>query len=383
MGLCCAFRLADAGHNVALYEAARLDEGCSVGNAGLLVPSHVVPLASPGAFAQGLKWLADPRSPLRVKPTLDPGVLRWLRLFQRAATGGHVARAAPLIARLALEGRDAYATWAADGWEFGFRASGLLQHCRTEHGLAEELQAAGIARSCGIESEVVEGARMRELEPLASGVGGVYYPGDAQLDPARLMAELAVRCQEAGVSVREGCGEARLGALEADWTVVAAGVGSGALAQEIGFRMPLVAGKGYSFLVPAERLPASLPCILVEDRVAASPLGQATRLGGTLEVGSRPGEVDMCRVEGIARAPVRHFGKEVPVPPAAEVWSGLRPCSPDGLPYVGPAPGHPRLVFATGHAMLGVTLAPATARIVQNVVEGRPAPAELSPARYA
>jgi D-amino-acid dehydrogenase len=392
VGLSCALRLAEDGHTVSVLEAGSFSAGCSHGNSGLVVPSHVVPLASPGVIVRGLKWLASPSSPFRIKPSADPSLLRWLRLFQASCSRANVERAAPLLASLANESRDTYGRWAAEGWDFGFRKAGLLQHCRTEAGLHEEAEAAETARVHGIRAEVLEGARLAREEPLSQGVGGVLYPDDAQLDPAGLMRALTERCGEAGVALQMGTAPASLGSdgvawdgrrLESDWTVVSAGAASGRIAAQIGLRLPMVGGKGYSFLVDSSQLPVVRPTILVEDRVALSPLGERTRLGGTLEIGSAPGEIDMRRVGGIAQGPSRHFGKSLDAPASSEVWSGQRPCSPDGLPYVGAAPGHPHVLFATGHAMLGVTLAPATARIVTELVAGGDAPAPLAADRFA
>src|SRR5688572_831392 len=124
--------------------------GCSYGNAGLIVPSHVVPLAAPGMIRLALRWMADPEGPFAVRPRLDRELLGWAFRFWRAATPAHVRRAAPLLRDLHLASRAIFTEWAqAGGEDFGFNRRGLLVLCRTPHGLAEEARVAEAARSLG------------------------------------------------------------------------------------------------------------------------------------------------------------------------------------------------------------------------------------------
>lgn len=389
VGLWSARALSERGHEVTVLEAGRFLEGCSLKNSGLVVPSHVVPLAAPGVVAKGLKWLADPKSPFYLRPSLDPALARWGKLFVKAARAEQADRSATVLARLALASAELYGG-ASQDLDFGYRKEGLLMLCRTPKGAEEEHTAASLANSCGVESEFVEGGRLAKLEPLARCPSGTYYPGDAQLDPTRLVHALLGDLAERGVVLREGTGPVTLHKggrvrlaqqeVEADWVVLACGALTGALLGEAGHRMPLVGGKGYSFVVPNDGLAASRPMILVEDRVAVSPLGAETRLGGTMEIGTDPDWVYPGRVEGIVDAVPRYLAVGRPSPSA--VWAGLRPCSPDGLPYIGRTQAGSNWIVATGHGMLGVTLAPITGQLVAASVEGTDDPA-LSPDRYA
>jgi len=391
VGLWSAYSLALRGHDVSVLEAGAFLVGCSMKNSGLLVPSHVVPLAAPGVVAKGLQWLADAKSPFYLRPSLDPRMVRWAALFRQCATETKAAAGAEVLSRLSTESLSLYRDLASE-LDLGLRESGLLMLARTRAGLEEEVHAAELASKFGVEARVLCGDELGAHEPLAKCVGGVLYPGDAQLDPTRMMSAMLDRLREMGVSLQENLGrvslrlvgeevETKIGGAswDADFVVLACGARSGAEMQELGHRLPMVGGKGYTFDVPASGLTVARPTILVEDRVAMSPLGDRVRLGGTMEIGTDPEKVAIRRVRGIADAVPRYLGAAAPEPTA--VWSGQRPCSPDGLPYIGRTAMARNLIVATGHAMLGITLSPVTGRLVADSLEGRNEP-ELSPDRF-
>ncbi|MCW5938917.1 MAG: FAD-dependent oxidoreductase [Fimbriimonadaceae bacterium] len=394
VGLFSALTLSQRGHEVTVFDDGRFDQGCSFGNSGLLVPSHFVPLACPGIVAKGLKWLADPTSPFRIKPSFDPRLARWCWLFQRSCSVAHVERSSPLLRDLALESLAQYRHLA---WT-GFREAGLYMGCTTIHGLEEEAKSAEVAMALGLRAEVLDEPGARKALPGFEGAGAVHYPEDGQIDPSRLMEALVGQVKSHGVALLREQRVCRLALdggsavafgkdgspIDADWLVVAAGSRSAELLRPLGHDLPLVGGKGYSFVVEQPSPSLGAPVILVEDKVAISPLGGQVRLGGTLEIGTKPGEIDIRRVEGIstaARAAFPQFGTTDP--PSGTVWSGQRPCTPDGLPYIGGLKGVSNLTVATGHAMLGMTLAPATSRIVADCVEGGIAPSALDPMRFS
>lgn len=392
IGLWSALALLERGHEVIVLEAGSFLEGCSLKNSGLIVPSHVVPLAAPGIVAKGLKWLADAKSPFYLRPSLDPSLVRWGALFHKSANATQAKRSAAVLARLSIESLALFRT-VARNLDFGFRESGLLMLCRTPGGFEEELKAACTAKRLGVQSEELSASKLANHEPLADCAGGVLYPGDAQLDPTLMVAAVANHLRTEGAELWEHCGPvslskdggrvlASVGAetVDADWFVLACGAQSGAEMANLGHRMPMVGGKGYSFEVSATGLPIQRPTILVEDRVALSPLGKTVRLGGTMEIGTDPAKVAKNRVQGIADAVPRFLQAQSPEP--SDVWSGLRPCSPDGLPYVGRTRAVDNLIVATGHAMLGITLSPVTGKLVADSLEGVD-DTELSPDRFA
>ncbi|MCW5936673.1 MAG: FAD-dependent oxidoreductase [Fimbriimonadaceae bacterium] len=385
VGLFSAHELTRAGWQVSLYDAGAAAPLCSRGNAGMLVPSHIVPLAAPGVLDQVFTWLLDPHSPFRLKARPDIDLWRWARLFLAHCTQEHVKTAAPLLMQLGARGRRLWSEAAESlPFPFGFHERGLLMLCRTEDGLEEEAEAAMHARELGIEAEILAHRGLTALEPFAGhkAVGGVFYPGDAQIDPPLLTDGLRAHLAETGVEfVAEQVGE--VAEVQGDVVVLAAGAWTEQLAKGLGIRMPLQGGKGYSFELARGELQTRIPSLLLEDRVAVTPMADRVRIAGTLELVGTDLSVDARRVEGLHRALPRFYAASVR-PPLSCTWSGLRPCSPDGLPYIGQIPGT-RYLVATGHGTLGVSLAPLTGRLIAQMADGRPTDLEtgpLSPVRF-
>jgi D-amino-acid dehydrogenase len=404
IGLCCAWYLRAAGNEVTIAERGPADhDGCSQGNAGLICPSHIVPLAAPGMITAGLRWLLDARSPFYIKPRLNLDLLRWGRLFSRAATPAHVDRVAPLLRDLNLLSRKLYAELADAENDFGLEKKGLLILCDTQHGLDEESLGAQRARALGLAAESVSAARAAELLPgmKLAAAGGIYYPQDCHLTPPRFIASLTRRLESAGVKFlwsREitgwRCDGSRIaaaltpaGELSADEFILAGGAWSPALARDLGLRLPIEAGKGYSLTLPKPRALPAIPAILAEARVAVTPMGTSLRVGGTMEIAGLDESVTRKRVEGIVDSFTRYFPDFSAADFAGvEPWRGLRPCSPDGLPYIGRSGCAGNLTVAAGHAMLGLSLGPATGRLVAQLLSGQKTEVDLSPMspdRYA
>ena len=405
VGLSVAYACATQGHRVTVVErgeAAR--DGCSFANAGMVVPSHFVPLASPGMVALALRWMWDPESPFHLKPRASADLLDWGWKFYRACTKAHVARAAPLLRDLHLASRAGFEQWAAQwGNPFGFIESGMLVLCRTEHALAEEAHVAEFARELGIPADVLGAKEVASIEPgiRMTVAGAVHFPRDACLVPAQLMAALQHETQRLGVDLRHGVEvrgvrvngaridgvETTSGVITGNEFVLCAGIWSSALARMLHLRLPMQAGKGYSLTVEKPPVTAQRCAILSEARAAMTPMGGALRFGGTMEITDIDETVDRARVRGIAKSIAAYFPDVTPdVLATATIRTGLRPCSPDGLPYVGRFARFANLSAATGHAMMGVSLAPITGTLIAQVLSGE-APsipiAALSPDRYA
>ncbi len=397
IGLCCARYLRAEGLNVTLVERGEPGMGCSWGNAGMVTPSHFVPLAAPGMVAKGLRWMFDPESPFYIRPRAEMGLLSWLWHFNRAATKTRVERAMPLLRDLMAESLRLFRELGP--LDFGLEEKGLAIYFNSEKDRKGCVHEAEMAHRIGIEARVLDADQAQELEPdvALKVLGGVFYPGDAQLDPGRFNAAMAVDLSAKGVrflrvEVRgfhgsKGCLRALRtdqGEVDADIFVLAAGSWSGALAKELGLSLPLQPGKGYSFDYAEPPFALRHPTILSEARVAITPIGKRLRIAGTLELAGLDLSINPRRVEAIRKAVPRYL--EVDLPPApAPLWAGLRPCSPDGLPFIGPFAKVPNLIAATGHAMLGITLAPVTGRLVADLVAGREplvAVDLLSPDRY-
>lgn len=405
VGLSAAWYLVQKGYRVTVVEREGPErQSASHGNSGMIVPSHFTPLAAPGMVALGLKWMWNPESPFWVRPRLDPDLWRWGALFWQAARPERVAAAAPLLRDLSLASKACFEELAAQhGNVFALQKRGLLLLCETAHGLEEEARMAEAARRLGLPAQVLSPAETAELDPglRARIAGAVYYPEDAFLVPGLFLGALERWVEEAGVEIlwnteirgfevrgrRLAALRTSRGDLAADEVALCAGFWSGTLARQLGLHLPLQAGKGYSLTVAGLPRRPGIAAILTEARVAVTPMGEAVRFGGTLELGGRPGEIHPPRVRGILRSVLRVYPDLDPrafdnVP----VWSGLRPCSPDGLPYIGRTARFDNLVVAAGHAMLGMSLGPVTGRLVSQVISGE-APSIpltlLSPDRYA
>jgi D-amino-acid dehydrogenase len=404
IGLFTALYCIERGWQVTVVERnGEARDGCSFGNAGMLVPSHFVPLAAPGAVAQALKWMLQPRAPFRIKPRLSWQLADWCFEFFKAATAEHVRRAAPVLRDLHLASRACYEALAQADDAFGFRPTGTLMLCKTGHALEEEASVAQLARDLGVEAEVLDAAATAALDPgvRMDVAGSVHFPQDANVVPQRLVPDLQRRLADGGArflwnttvagfrsdparvrAVMTHTGES----IEGDEFVIAAGVWSSSLARMLGLRLPLEAGKGYSVTLPRPRVQPRHCAILVEARVAVSPMGEALRVGGTMEMAGLDASVNPIRVRSIVEAMPAYYPDfawsdfEGVAP-----WSGLRPCAPDGLPYLGRTRAASNVLVAAGHAMMGVSLAPITGRLAAQLLAGeRPAidVALLSPDRY-
>ncbi len=403
VGLSVAEACARRGHEVTVIERGpRERDGCSFGNAGMIVPSHFVPLAAPGMVALGLKWMWNPESPFYIKPRLDFDLIRWGVAFVRSATRAHVARAAPLLRDLSYASREAFQMFEREE-SIGLVEHGLLMLCRESRTVDHEGETAEQARTLGVPAEVLDRDAAAKLDPQVTMdiAGAVYFPQDCHLRPERFVAMLERRLENAGARMlwdapvtawRRESGKLRAvatpaGEIEADEFVLCGGVWSDELVRPLGLRLPMQAGKGYSVTLPE---PVELPrlcSILTEARVAVTPMGGSLRFGGTMEIAGTNHEIRRRRVDGIIRAACRYFPKFRPehfenIAP----WHGLRPCSPDGLPYLGRSAAARNLTVATGHAMMGISLAPVTGEIAARVIEDEPPGfglSLLSPDRFA
>ena len=396
IGLSAAAECVRRGHRVTVIERKRERRGASLGNAGMIVPSHFIPLAAPGMVSLGLKWMWNPESPFYIKPRLDWELLTWAWRFWRASTHAQVERAAPLLCAMHLASREAYAKLGA---ECGLEQRGLLMLCKTQRALDEESHTAAKARELGLPAEVLNAASTAALDPDVTMdiAGSVYFPKDCHLQPERYIAAMerhigskildadAIGWRRQGLrltAVRTGSGD-----IEGDEFVLAGGAWSPQSVRELGLRLPMQAGKGYSLTLPN---PVELPricSILAEARVAVTPMGGALRVGGTMEIAGFTEGISRRRVVGIVKALPHYFPRfRTEHFDGIEPWSGLRPCSPDGLPYVGRTRAASNLIVATGHSMMGLSLAPITGELVGQLADGEPTRfdlALLAPDRYA
>lgn len=409
IGLSTAYYAARRGHSVTVIDRnPEQRDGCSFGNAGMVVPSHFVPLAAPGMVALGLKWMWDPESPFYIKPRADLHLIKWALKFWQASTAARVDKAAPLIRDLSFASRACFEELAAPpGHDFGLVKKGLLMLCRTPQSLDHEGTFAAQANALGVPAEVLDAKVIAALEPDVTMdiAGGVYFPKDCHLSPGRFMSVLKRQCEVLGVKFAwetevmgwwpEGnrlhaalcTGPTEKVDFEADEFVIAGGSWSPEVARDLRLSIPMQAGKGYSLTLPQPRQLPQICSIFTEARVAVTPMGNTLRFGGTMEIAGLNEDINPVRVQGIIKAVSKYYPKFRPEDFAGtRPWCGLRPCSPDGLPYVGRTARYANLSLATGHAMMGLSLAPITGRLMAEVLSDEKPSLDLSllnPDRYA
>lgn len=388
IGLSSAYNLLAKGHQVTVFDESDLQTNCSVGNAGMIVPSHIIPLAAPGMIAKGIKWMLNSKSPFYVKPRLNKDLISWGLKFYKASTQEHVEKSIPVLKEISQLSRQLYQQWNEEKkFDFGFQERGLLMLYQTKETEKEEAEAARLANKAGIEAHVLSLAEIQGMEPhmKVTARGGVYFPGDAHLNPNLLLKNLHQYLLAKGVVIHTDTkvddfltGKKRVEGLHIkeethvfDEYILTAGAWSGLLAKKFGSNLPMQGGKGYSFNVSNMGDTIQTPTLLLEGRVAVTPMGNAVRIGGTMEINGTDHSVNMNRVQGIVETIPKYYPEwKVEIPEAKEVWSGLRPCSPDGLPYIGRSKAFDNLIIATGHSMMGLSLGPATGLLVSQLVEG-------------
>lgn len=404
VGACCALELARSGADVVLLE--REVGVCppvsgAYANCGLLIPSDATPLATPGVLGQGLKWMLDSSSPFYIAPRPSPALARWLLLFRAACSRERAQAAAPVLRALHVASARLHDELAAaDGERWNFHHNGELQVYETAAGLDAAAEEVDQARALGARAEEVAPEEARAMFPslCCELAGAFFFPEDGHLDPMRFTRAVAERAERAGATVVNGAEALSLepaphgvravttrGAFAAGQMVLAAGAWTPFLTRGLGLRLPIEPAKGYSVDVDRPTHFPEMPLYLGDAHVVLTPLGDALRLGSTLELSGWDMRVRPKRVAHLREGGRRAIG--VPADgPVRQLWRGPRPVTPDGLPVIGRVPGRDRVILATGHCMLGLSLGPVTGRLVAELAGGKDPSIDLtplSPARWS
>lgn len=389
IGLCAAYYLNKSGHEVTVIDQGDLQHGTSFGNAGYVSPSHFIPLASPGIVAKGLQWMLSSTSPFYIKPRLDIDLIRWGLTFWKRSGKSTMERNVPhlnnmlqLSRRLTAEMRDEM------GNHFHMQEMGCLMLYKSAATEKHEIELAHEAAAFNIDTRVLSAKEVQEMEPevQVDVRGGVLYPIDAHLHPGELMKTLHHHLESKGVvfqlntSVtgfeKNGRKVTKVltdkGDFNGDEVVVATGSWLSDMLKDLEIDVLLQAGKGYSMTFEQVERNLHYPSILVDDRVAMTPMGGDLRMGGTMEISGIGSKMLIKRVESIFKAAKNYF-PDLPVsfPTRDKIWHGLRPLSPDGLPYLGRHSKYDNLVIAGGHAMLGISLAAGSGKLIDEIISGQ------------
>ena len=389
IGLCAAYYLQKEGLDVTVIDEGDLTSGCSYLNAGMIVPSHVVPLAAPGVVSKGLKWMFKADSPFAFHFSLNKDLLRWLWLFNRSAKERNVQRAVPYLRDISWLSKSLYRQFSLEGgFDFGYEERGLMMLYQTASAEKEERTTAYIANKAGVEAAILSPGEVQKLEPeLKVNVkGGIYFPGDAHLNPGKFMQEMKFHLQNKAVHFLPGNRVTGLqvndnkkvllktsqGNEEYDEVVITCGAASGILLKALPFSLAVQGGKGYSLTLKNVPKNIHIPSLLIEGKVAVTPMGNNLRVSGTMEIGNNSSQINEKRLNGVLSTLFRFYPelKEVEID-INQAISGLRPCSPDGLPYIGRMKKFPNVTIATGHGMMGMSLGPATGKLVSEIISGK------------
>ncbi|MGC9538944.1 NAD(P)/FAD-dependent oxidoreductase [Streptomyces sp. UG1] len=406
IGLATAHRLAQDGLAVTVVDAGSAGAaGASVHNAGWIVPIMSAPVPAPGMLGKALRWMARRDSPLYVRPSPRPEHVRFMINMLRRCNPRDFAAGVEALTSLNERTLQLFDEYEKDGIRFEHHRTGQLLVFTTRHTMDEYRAATAPMERIGHTAVPLTGDELRDLEPALGTqvLTGLHCPQERHVDPASLVKGLEDRCRELGVrflhdspvtgirtrnravtSVLAGGKE-----VTGDLFVLAAGVHTGPLSRLAGHPLPIRPGKGYGFDDTGGSVTLRHSVYLGEAKVAVTPLANRLRFAGTMEFGSSDATIDPHRLRGIARS-AHTYMPDFPLESQPRGWTGLRPMTPDGLPVIGSLPGKDNLLVASGHSMLGVTLAPVTAEIISAEVSGgrqradtAPTARPFSPQRFA
>ena len=386
IGLCSAYYLVQAGCSVTILEQDEIGSGASHGNAGVIVPSSVEPLAAPKVIAKGLRWLFNPESPLYIRFRFDLELIRWLWRFRVCCNQREVERVLPILRELNIASRNLYDEISrTEEIDFGYHRKGILAPYITQAAFEQGAEEAKKRADNGLDKRVLTGDEARDMEPSLTRaiVGAVYHVEDAHSIPQQFVQGMEKIVESKGVmihrqtkvtgfevrgkEVRSVRTEVR--EFAADRFVLATGSWSPQVARLLPMRVPIQPAKGYAISMKRTDQGPVYPMRLLEAKAAVTPMGEIVRYAGTLELAGMDRSINQRRVDGIRRG-VRQFLREEAEGETVEVWAGLRPCTPDTVPIIERRHDYENLIVATGHGMLGHSLGPITGKIVSQLVTG-------------
>ena len=403
VGMTIAHELQRSGRKVTVVDRApEVGLGCSYGNAGWITPCFSMPLPQPGMFLKSIGWLLDPESPLYIKPQPSLLLVRWMLGFLKAMNNRQLNQSVTVLTEISKHSLNWYADLAKRAPEtFGFDQKGLLLVSGNDNGLKAAEIEMKLMSERGVPGKLMSGDEIVAMEPsIKPGVlkGGVYFPSEAHAEPLSTVRAISREFEQLGGTIAtrseiydfefEGSKIKTVmttrGNYEADLVVFALGAWSVPLARRMRVSVPLLGGKGYRLIYENMQVKPQHPIMIVERKIAVTPRGNTTSVAGTLELVDRDEGITVRRLNAIRKGTQEylHVGAE---PEISEVWRGLRPCTPDGVPMIGFSKKHSNLFYSVGHQMLGLQSAPGSAKLAADIIAGKSSITDtrpFDPARY-
>lgn len=396
IGLCTAYYLQKEGQQVTVVERGDITDGCSFGNMGYMSPSHFVPLASPGIIAEGLKYMLSSSSPFYVKPRLNMDFIQWAWHFYKNSTAENVKRSAPHLNNILQLSRSLVNDMRDDiGDRFNMEEKGCFMMCKGKQALDHEFHLADDAEKLGLVVERLYAADVQAMEPDVEldVAGAVLFKDDCHFHPGELMVLLKNNLEKKGVQFvlntavtgfEQTAGKVRAvitdkEKITGEHFVIATGSWIPEVSKMLGIKLLLQPGKGYSYTYDHVEKNIRYPAILVDGRCAITPWGHRLRIGGTMELSGINNKVLVKRMQGIYDS-ARSFypGLKIDFPPADKIWNGLRPVTPDGLPYIATTSQYKNVIVAGGHAMLGISQGTGTGLVVSQLIQNKKTAIDIS-----
>ena len=396
IGLCSAYYLQKEGYQITVIDRGDITDGCSFGNMGYMSPSHFVPLASPGIISEGLKWMLSSTSPFYIKPRLNLDLMQWGYHFWKSSNAKTVTKNAPHLNDLLQLSRHLINDMRNEiGDVFDMQEKGCLMMCKQQKTLDHEFHLADDAEKFGLQVERLHKDDVQKLEPDVelNVAGAVLFKDDCHFNPGKMMLALKNYLESKGVQFQlnttvtgfEKAGNkisaviTDKGKFECSEIVLATGSWLPVVAKMMGIKLLLQPGKGYSHTYAHVEKNIKYPAILVDGRCAVTPWGQSLRIGGTMELSGINNKVMINRMQGIYNSAKGFYpGLQIDFPPADKIWTGLRPVTPDGLPYIGKVSNFDNVVIAGGHAMLGISEGTGTGKLVTDIIKQQTTSIDIS-----
>lgn len=385
IGLASAYYLKKLGMDVTIIEKDQFGMACSKGNQGWVCPALHEPIPAPGLVSESFQMLLKKDSPLYIKPSAVPRLSSWLTQFTKYCNEEAFKKGEKALLTLSKSTLSLFDSFEADGIEFELYRKGMLFAFLDETKLQHKLERfKEVAKLYGHASPVhLHAKEIHDMEPTLSKnvIGGIYLDQQYHIRPESLLKGLVKKLEEMGANLyantevvdleRKGqhvvAVKTAKESFEADNVVLAMGAWSEKLTKKLHYKLPLTAGKGYSMTISNPNHQLEHPLYLGDTKGGITPFNNAVRIGGTMELSGTNLNFDKKRMQRIRSSAALYLKGEIGGDQEEE-WVGMRPMTPDGLPVIGKVPEMENAYIATGHAMVGMSMAPATGKIMSDLI---------------